>query len=130
MIKIKRVYDRIDVRDGMRILIDGLWPRGVRSSTPNIDMWLKEVAPTSDLRRWFSHDPSKWQEFRKLYIAELKANKAMDKLIKLSLENDQITLLFASKDEEHNNAVVVLEVLTTMLEKSKPKNKDAKAAKQ
>ncbi len=117
MIKIKRVYDKIDVRDGMRVLIDGLWPRGIRTGTQNIDIWFKDTAPTPELRKWFAHDPTKWSEFRKRYRAELDANKAMDKLVDMALEHDALTLLFASKDTEHNNAVVLLEVLNQRLEK-------------
>jgi uncharacterized protein YeaO (DUF488 family) len=120
MIQIKRVYEKIDVRDGMRVLIDGLWPRGIRSASPNIDIWLKDVAPSADLRKWFSHDPGKWLDFKKQYKEELKANKGLEKLIKLAQENDALTLLYASKDTEHNNAVVLLEVINIRLGKDKP----------
>jgi uncharacterized protein YeaO (DUF488 family) len=119
MIKIKRVYEKIDVRDGTRVLIDGLWPRGVRTGTQNIDMWMKDVAPSAELRKWFAHDPAKWQDFRKRYKAELESNRAMSKLIALAQEHDPLTLLFSAKDEEHNNAVVLLEVLGLKLERIK-----------
>ncbi len=115
MIKLKRVYERIDVTDGFRILVDRLWPRGIRSSTPNIDKWLKGVAPSDELRRWFAHDPKKWATFKSRYKAELKDNHDLDKLVEIATENDTITLLFAAKDEKHNNAVVLLDVLKRRL---------------
>ncbi|MEM0143134.1 MAG: DUF488 family protein, partial [Candidatus Parvarchaeum sp.] len=72
MIKIKRIYDTIEVTDGIRILVDRLWPRGVRRSSQKVDYWAKDVAPSNELRKWFGHDPSKWEEFRKRYIEELE----------------------------------------------------------
>jgi len=118
MIKIKRVYDKIDIHDGTRILVDRLWPRGVRRSTSNIDLWLKDVGPSTELRHWFDHEPDKWDEFKKRYINELNNNRAFDKLLDIILNsNDDVTLLYATKDTEHNNAVVVRDHLNFMLSK-------------
>ncbi len=122
MIYLKRVYDKVDIRDGTRILIDGLWPRGVRRSTSNIDLWLKEVAPSDELRKWFAHEKDKWPEFQRKYKEELKSNRALDKLVDIALSTDPITLLYATKDREHSNAIVLYKVLEKRLEmiKSSP----------
>ncbi len=117
MIKIKRVYEKIDIHDGTRILVDRLWPRGVRRSTSNIDLWLKNVGPSDELRKWFLHDPDKWDEFKKRYIEELKTNPVFDKLIDIALNTDSITLLYATKDTEKNNAAILLEQLNLRLSK-------------
>ncbi|MGC8495940.1 MAG: DUF488 domain-containing protein [Candidatus Micrarchaeia archaeon] len=111
MIKIKRVYDDFDVTDGVRILVDRLWPRGIRKNSRNIDMWLKDVAPSTELRKWFSHEPEKWEQFRKKYLKELEENKAVEKLENIIKENGTVTLVYSAKDTEHNDAVVLLEFL-------------------
>ena len=112
MIKIKRVYEEYSSDDGFRILIDRLWPRGVSKSNAHVDLWFKEIAPTDKLRKWFSHDPKKWESFKKKYIDELKENKSsLDKIKNLKKEHKMITLVFAAKDEQHNNAVVLIEIL-------------------
>jgi len=111
MIQLKRVYDKTDITDGLRILVDRLWPRGVRRSTGNIDLWLKEVAPTNELRKWYAHDPKKWKRFKERYKEELKDNQAFDKLIDIALVNDPITLLYSASDRRHNNAVVLSSAL-------------------
>ncbi len=113
MIKIKRVYDDFDVTDGVRILVDRLWPRGIRKNSRNIDMWLKDVAPSTELRKWFSHEPEKWEQFRKKYLKELEENKAVEKLENIIKENGTVTLVYSAKDTEHNDAVVLLEFLKT-----------------
>lgn len=107
---IKRIYEKASITDGKRVLIDGLWPRGIRRSTANIDAWIKDVAPSKDLRLWFAHDPKKWMGFKKRYERELQKNKALNHLVELAKKND-ITLLYASQDEKHNNAVVLMDVL-------------------
>jgi uncharacterized protein YeaO (DUF488 family) len=94
----------------MRVLVDRLWPRGVTKANARIDLWLKDVAPSTELRRWFGHDPEKWSEFQKRYRAELKGNPALSSLRELSLRGD-ITLVYAAKDELHNDAVVLKHVL-------------------
>ncbi len=119
MIKIKRVYDKIDIHDGTRILVDRLWPRGVRRSSANIDLWLKNVGPSDDLRKWFSHEPDKWPEFKKRYINELKTNPVFDKLLDIAMTTDPITLLYATKDPEKNNAAVLMEQLEIKIKKFK-----------
>ena len=110
LLGIKRIYEKAEVTDGKRILVDGLWPRGVRRSTANIDKWVKEVAPSKELRQWFSHDPAKWKSFESKYKKELESNKMLDSLVELAIKED-ITLVYGSKDTERNNAVVLEEVL-------------------
>lgn len=110
-VAIKRVYDPADSKDGYRILVDRLWPRGMKKDAAEIDQWLKEVAPSAKLRTWFGHDPEKWKEFKKRYHDELKNNEAWDELLALAKAKNKLTLLFASKDEEHNQAVVLAELL-------------------
>ncbi len=110
LLGIKRIYEKAEVTDGKRILVDGLWPRGVRRSTANIDKWVKEVAPSKELRQWFSHDPAKWKSFESKYKKELESNKTLDSIVELAIKED-ITLVYGSKDTERNNAVVLEEVL-------------------
>lgn len=114
MIKTKRIYEEYSSDDGFRILIDRLWPRGVSKANAHVDLWFKEIAPTDQLRKWFSHDPKKWEAFKKKYIKELKENKlSLDKIKYLKKEHKNITLIFSAKDEQHNNAVVLSEFLDT-----------------
>lgn len=109
-IKLKRAYETPAKSDGMRILVDRLWPRGLSKARAAIDQWLKEVAPSNELRQWFGHDPEKWPEFRKRYRAELKDNPALAELRDLSRKGT-VTLVYAAKDELHNQAVVLRQVL-------------------
>ncbi len=112
MIEIKRIYEKYSPDDGYRILIDRLWPRGVLKNNAHVDLWLKEIAPTDHLRKWFSHDPKKWNVFKKKYIKELNENKSIvDKIKNLKNYHDTITLIYAAKDEQHNNAVVLIKFL-------------------
>ncbi|HVQ00457.1 MAG TPA: DUF488 family protein [Candidatus Thermoplasmatota archaeon] len=112
MIKIKRAYNKPSKDDGFRILIDQLWPRGLTKEKAAIDCWLKEIAPSTALRQWFSHDPVKWNEFRRKYLKELKEKEDMvNEIDRLAREKKTVTLVFAAKDEQHNNAVVLEEVL-------------------
>ena len=111
-IKIKRAYDPADADDGLRVLVDRLWPRGLTRDAAKIDHWLKDIAPSGELRGWFGHDPERWAEFRKRYRAELVANKpAVAELHQLAKGAKSLTLLFAAKDAAHNNAVVLKEYL-------------------
>lgn len=104
-INLKRVYDPVSKEDGPRILIERLWPRGVKKEDLIMDEWLKDVAPSTDLRKWFSHDPAKWKEFQKKYFKELDENhEALEPILK-ALHKGRVTLLYSSKDTEHNNAV-------------------------
>jgi uncharacterized protein YeaO (DUF488 family) len=107
---LKRAYELPAKTDGMRVLVDRLWPRGLAKIKAKIDLWLKDVAPSTELRKWFGHDPEKWPEFQKKYRAELKGNPALSELRALSRQGD-ITLIYAAKDELHNEAVVLKRIL-------------------
>jgi uncharacterized protein YeaO (DUF488 family) len=110
-IRIKRVYEEPSEEDGTRILVDRIWPRGLTKEKAQVDLWLKEIAPTNDLRKWFAHDPAKWTEFKTRYQAELKHNPAQMALLHQAIFKASATLLYAAKDTDHNEAVVLLEVL-------------------
>lgn len=112
-IALKRVYDEPEASDGVRVLVDRLWPRGLSKERAHVDMWLKEVAPSNELRRWFGHDPEKFAEFRRRYDAELASESGKEALAKLRelMKQGPITLVFAARDGEHNNAVVLRDVL-------------------
>ena len=112
MIKIKRAYAPAEETDGYRILVDRLWPRGISKEKAKIDLCMKSVAPSSDLRKWFGHVPERFPEFTKRYKAELAESGALDDLRKVLSEHPDATLLFAAHDEEHNNAVVLKELLS------------------
>jgi uncharacterized protein YeaO (DUF488 family) len=112
MIRIKRIYEEVAGEDGFRILVDRLWPRGIKKETAEIDLWLKEVAPSNELRKWFSHDPGKWEEFKKKYAKELLAKRELLKKIRrIEKEKGTVTLLYSARDVEHNNAVALKAVL-------------------
>jgi len=112
MLRIKRVYGKPAREDGGRVLVDRLWPRGMQKEAAKIDLWIKEVAPSDALRKSFCHDVKKWPEFQKKYRAELKQKKEMlAELKKIEKKHGTLTLLFGAKDEEHNQAVVLAEVL-------------------
>jgi uncharacterized protein YeaO (DUF488 family) len=111
MIKIKRVYDAPSRGDGKRILIDRLWPRGVKKDEARIDAWMKDVAPSGDLRKWFGHDPEKWGEFKRRFFAELKNKKDLVDQLAGMARKGRVTLLFQSKEERFNNAVALKEYL-------------------
>ncbi len=112
MIQIKRVYEQSSVEDGYRVLIDRLWPRGLSKEKARVDLWLKEVAPSTELRKWYHHDTGKWDEFGKRYREELSDKKELLKQIKdLEKEHDTVTLLYGAKDEEHSQAAVLVKVL-------------------
>ncbi len=110
-IKIKRVYEKSEKADGKRILIDRLWPRGLSKEKAEVALWLKEIAPTTELRKWFDHDPDKWDEFQKRYRKELKANDGAVQRLKDEMNKGAVTLVYGAKDEEHNDAVVLQEFL-------------------
>ncbi len=111
MVKIKRIYDPASPDDGKRILIDRLWPRGIKKEEAKIDEWLRDIAPSTELRKWFSHDPEKWQEFKKRYKRELTDKEELLRKLKVEAKKGTITLLFAAKDTKHMNAAVLKEVL-------------------
>lgn len=107
----KRIYDPPSPEDGFRILVDRLWPRGVAKPAAELDRWLKEVAPSTELRQWFHHEPRKWRDFEARYRAELADNPALEELREIAKSEPVVTLLFAAKDVEHNHALVLAEVL-------------------
>jgi len=106
-IALKRVYDSASKDDGRRVLVDRLWPRGLTRTRAAVDLWLKEIAPSTELRKWFGHDPGKWPEFQKRYVAELESNPEAVGRLREELKSGKVTLVFAAKDEEHNEAVVI-----------------------
>lgn len=110
-LNIKRAYEEADDSDGKRILIDRLWPRGVSRETAQIDLWMREIAPSTELRKWFGHDPAKWEAFQSRYNDELDSNPELVDTIRTMAMAGQVTLIYAAKDEEHNDAVVLLNYL-------------------
>jgi uncharacterized protein YeaO (DUF488 family) len=107
MIRVKRVYEPSGPGDGTRILVERLWPRGVRKDELALDAWLKEVAPSTELRRWFGHDPTRWVEFQRRYAAELSAHPDARDTIQRAAAKGVVTLLFSARDVVHNNAVAL-----------------------
>jgi uncharacterized protein YeaO (DUF488 family) len=110
-IRLKRVYEPPSPEDGVRVLVDRLWPRGLRKADAAIDRWMKDIAPSTELRQWFGHDPERWQEFRRRYARELRQHATtIDELHELA-QHKTVTLVFGARDEEHNDAVALREVL-------------------
>lgn len=107
VIKVKRVYDPVEPDDGKRFLVERLWPRGIKKEALAMDGWLKEVAPSDRLRRWFGHDPKKWEEFRQRYFAELEAHPEAWRPLLDAARAGNVTLLFSAWDLIHNNAVAL-----------------------
>jgi uncharacterized protein YeaO (DUF488 family) len=119
MIQLKRVYEASSSTDGVRFLIERLWPRGVKKTSLQMDGWLKEAAPSSELRKWFHHDPARWDEFRRRYVAELGKNPASWRPMLDAARKGNVTLLYSSHDAEHNNAVALQSFLTQKLHAEK-----------
>ncbi|NML18548.1 DUF488 domain-containing protein [Azohydromonas caseinilytica] len=115
-IRLKRAYDLPEPGDGLRILVDRLWPRGVRKDKAHIDLWLKDVAPSTELRKWFGHDEEKWAEFQARYRQELKRNPEPVARIAEQARQGTVTLVYGAKDSEHNDAVVLKTYLESGLE--------------
>ncbi len=111
MIVLKRAYEPVSKDDGIRILVDRLWPRGLTKEKVAADLWLKDIAPSTELRKWFGHDPKKWIEFRKKYEQELKTKSDLIDQIKSKAKHGKVTLVYSAKDEQHNDAVVLKEFL-------------------
>ncbi len=110
-IKLKRAYEPKERTDGFRILVDRLWPRGIKKEELDIDVWLKDVAPSAALRKWFNHDAEKWEIFRSKYIAELEQSECIDEVRSMTAKHITVTLVYSAKDEAHNQAVVLKEFL-------------------
>jgi uncharacterized protein YeaO (DUF488 family) len=112
VIQTKRVYDKPSKEDGYRVLVDRLWPRGLTKEKARVDLWMKEIAPSDELRKWFHHEEQNWGEFEKKYKSELKKNQELlNGLKKLAKERGTVTLLYGSKDEQHNQAVILVQML-------------------
>jgi uncharacterized protein YeaO (DUF488 family) len=110
-LRLKRAYEAPQADDGFRILVDRLWPRGISQTSAGIDLWLKEIAPSDALRKWFAHDPAKWAEFRDRYFRELDDNPDAVKQLMAPVHQGAATLVYGAKDQEHNNAVALKEYL-------------------
>ena len=110
-IGLKRIYEPPSSTDGRRILVDRLWPRGVSKAKAQIDLWMKDIAPSTELRRWFDHRPERWEEFRRRYVDELKSNPELRTLHDMAAA-EPVTLLYAARDTTHNEAVVLAEQLS------------------
>lgn len=122
MIHLKRVYEEPAPEDGVRILVDRLWPRGLTKERAAVDLWLKDVAPSTELRQWFGHDPAKWKEFQVRYRKELQEKKDTLKLLKQKSEKHTVTLVYGARDEEHNEALVLKKLLERRTTKAKRKS--------
>lgn len=113
-IALKRVYEPPSDEDGKRVLIDRLWPRGLTKEKAHVDLWLKEIAPSTELRRWFGHDPARWAEFQRRYRSELEANGEVVAELKTAVGAGPATLVYGARDEEHNDAVVLAAYLANL----------------
>ncbi len=125
MINLKRVYDDKSRSDGVRFLVERLWPRGIKKEALRLDDWLKDTGPSTRLRQWFAHDPAKWEEFRRRYFAELDANTKAWEPILAAAQKGAVTLLFSSRDTEHNNAVALRDYIEDKLRKNRRKHRRA-----
>lgn len=113
MLRLKRAYEPVSRADGMRVLVERLWPRGVSKAELHLDGWIKDVAPSTELRRWFSHDPEKWPEFRARYFRELDSRPESWRPLLSAVRRRTVTLVYSSHDEDHNNAVALKDYLQT-----------------
>ena len=111
-VQIKRIYDAPDQSDGVRVLVDRLWPRGVTKKAASLDLWMKELAPSTELRKWFSHDPARWEGFRQRYRRELRKRGTQLAALKAQAAKRRVTLLYGARDTVHNEAVVLQEALS------------------
>ncbi|MBO0440826.1 DUF488 domain-containing protein [Candidatus Enterococcus ikei] len=114
MLQIKRAYEKVDSSDGYRVLVDRLWPRGMSKEKEQLDLWLKKVAPSKELRQWFNHEPDKYPKFKEKFIAELEsgeANEVFQQLLEIVKEHAAVTLIYSAKEEKYNNAVVLKELI-------------------
>jgi uncharacterized protein YeaO (DUF488 family) len=111
MLRVKRVYDTVSDDDGFRILVDRIWPRGISKERAKLDLWLKDIAPSDGLRKWFSHEEKKWSEFKEKYHQELSDRESLITPILDKMSSENVTFLFGTKDEEFNNAVALKEYI-------------------
>ena len=111
MIQLKRAYEKASSSDGQRILVERLWPRGVTKQRAALDQWLKDVAPSPQLRKWFGHDPARWEQFERRYWKELESNPEAVDLLKRKARQGKVTLVYAARDQEHNGALALKEYL-------------------
>lgn len=111
MIKLKRVYETPSPKDGLRVLVERLWPRGLTKERAAVDLWLKDVAPSPELRKWFGHDPARWERFQKRYWQELRERKDAVKLLKQKAKASTVTLVYAAHDQDHNGALALNQFL-------------------
>ena len=111
MIKLKRVYESPSPKDGLRVLVERLWPRGLTKERAAVDLWLKDVAPSPALRKWFGHDPARWEQFQERYRQELRQKKDAVQLLKQKAKEGTVTLVYAARDEDHNGALALKEFL-------------------
>jgi uncharacterized protein YeaO (DUF488 family) len=111
MIKLKRAYEEVSKSDGLRILVERLWPRGLTNERAAIDLWLKDVAPKPELRKWFGHDPARWEQFQKRYWKELEEKEDDIRLLKEKGRHGTVTLIYAARDTEHNGALALKQFL-------------------
>lgn len=118
-IRLKRAYEAADVGDGVRLLVDRLWPRGVSKERAALDDWLKDIAPSTELRQWFGHDPDRWPEFQRRYRAELREHAEELNRIRVMARTHTVTLVYSAHDQEHNDAVVLRDVLLRKAETSR-----------
>jgi len=115
-IKIKNIYEKSGKEDGIRILTDRLWPRGLTKDKASVDLWLKDIAPSTELRKWFGHDPMRWNEFRRRYKEELKKHEKQISHLREQFSDGIVTLVYGTKDKEHNQAVVLKEIFNLIQE--------------
>jgi uncharacterized protein YeaO (DUF488 family) len=115
-LQVKRVYDPPSNEDGVRVLVDRLWPRGLTKATAAVDLWLKDISPSVDLRRWFNHDPSRWTEFMQRYADELEKKKPAVAALAGAVRRGRVTLLFGARDPQHNNATALFYYLNRVIE--------------
>lgn len=113
----KRIYEPPDTEDGYRILVDRVWPRGVSKEIAHLNEWVKEIAPTTELRKWYNHELPKWEEFKKKYFAELDANPVLKDFVQLCLGHKKTTFLYSAKDEQHNQAIALQQYMNKVLKK-------------
>ena len=117
MVRTKRVYNPKENEDGFRILVDRLWPRGIKKESADFDEWLKDIAPSNELRKWFNHDVEKWADFKHKFTIELNQSPALEKLLEMARKHTVITLVYGAKGENHNQAIVIKEFVENKLKK-------------